>query len=478
MSQKQTKNYTAEEAYLLKESLKRTRFSSFCKYVTPGFTWDWAHLQKIDDLFDRITAGKVRKAMIFMPPRHGKSEKITIRYPLYRLNLDPTLRIIIGGYGHSLTSKFSRKARNIARDIGFHLSEDRQAADDWETMEGGGMRAVGVGSSVTGTGGDIVIIDDPVKSREEAESAVYREKVWTWYTDDLYTRLEPGGACVLVMTRWHENDLAGRILDSEDGKNWEVLRLPAECETQDERDEFAESIGREAGQPDPIGREYGEPLCPDRFDLEKLADLRTTLGSYSYTSLYQQRPTPHSGGMFKIDRFEYIGALPSMHKGMIRFWDKASTEGGGCYTAGVLLVKTINDQYIVADVVRGQWSTGNRERIIKETAIEDGKTVSIYVEQEPGSGGKDSANATITMLSGYKVFADPATGDKFVRAIPASAQVEAGNVMLKRGSWNKDFIDELRQVPFGKFVDQMDAFVGAFNRFNRAGKVARSLGSN
>src|SRR6185369_2890471 len=204
-------------------------------------------------------------------------------YPVYRLRLDPALRVVVGAYNATLASKFSRKARRIALAAGVALSDERTAVEDLETTAGGGMRAVGVGGGITGQGGDLIVIDDPVKSREEAESEVYREKVWSWYTDDLYTRLEPGGAMILIMTRWHMDDLAGRILASEGAAKWTVVNLPAL-----------------AVENDALGRAMGEALCPERYDEAALEAIKSEGGmsAYSFAALYQQDPRPRDGNMF------------------------------------------------------------------------------------------------------------------------------------------------------------------------------------
>jgi len=232
-----------------------------------------------------MTRGEIKRLMIFMPPRHGKSEQTTVRYPVWRLERNPQLQVIIAAYNQFFANKFSRKARRIAARR-MVLAGDRNAVEEWETQAGGGLRVVGVGGGVTGQGADLCIIDDPVKNREEAESPVYREKVWDWYTDDLYTRLEPGAAVVLIQTRWHVDDLAGRILKSDDAPNWTVINLPAEAEDGD-----------------PLGREVGEALCPERYDKAALADIRRVLQS-AYAALYQQRPVPAEGAVFKWPWFE------------------------------------------------------------------------------------------------------------------------------------------------------------------------------
>jgi predicted phage terminase large subunit-like protein len=305
---------------------------------------------------------------------------------------------------------------------------------------------VGVGAGVTGYGGDLIVIDDPIRSRDDASSLVYRDRVWDWYTNDLYTRLEPGGSVILIMTRWHEDDLAGRILASPDSPNWTVISLPAEAE-----------------EDDPLGRQLGEPLWPERYDSAALAERRMVLG-IDYSALYQQRPLPREGEMFKRAWFEIVDAIPVGAR-LVRYWDKAGTAGGGAYTAGVLAAFHAGITYIV-DVVRGQWGTGDREATIRQTTELDkarGHVVT-WIEQEPGSGGKESAEATIRNLAGFAVYADRVTGSKEIRAEPLAAQAMAGNVKIVRGPWNAGFIDELTSFPSGVRRDQVDAASGAFNK--------------
>ena len=383
--------------------------------------------------------------MIFLPPRHGKSEMVTVRYPIWRMERNPKIRIIVGAYNQTLAEMFSRKSRAIASGrIG--LSEERRIAEDWETKAGGGLRAVGVGGGITGRGGDLIIIDDPVKSRAEANSAAYREAVWNWYRDDLYTRREPGAAIILIMTRWHEDDLAGRILASEDGKDWTVINLPAIAEEND-----------------PLNRPVGAALCPDRFNEQELAGIHTVMGN-SFYALYQQRPTAQEGGMFKRQWFEIIHRAPATALQRVRYWDKAGSEDTGDFTVGVKMSLTQDGGYTVDDVIRGQWSVFDRERIIRQTAETDGVSTQVWIEQEPGSGGKDSMLSTIRNLAGFSVHADRPSGDKATRAEPFAAQCEAGNVKLVQGDWIPAYLTELTGFPFGKNDDQVDASSGAFNK--------------
>lgn len=438
-------------AALLKVVLKsrRDRFGYFLKGVQPSWEWDWPYLKYIRGELENVTRGITFKLMLFMPPRHGKSEMVTVRYPVYRLKDDPTLMVIVAAYNQALAEKFSRKSRRAAQVADIDMSKDRAAAHDWETTSGGGVRAAGVGVGVTGHGADLIIVDDPVKNREEAESHTYRDRVWDWYTNDLYTRLEPGGAIILIMTRWHDDDLAGRILKSEDGENWRTISLPA----------FAE-------EGDLLGRTVGEPLCPARFDTPALEAIKKVLGR-DFNALYQQKAIPREGEMFKREFLEIVEVAPEDVR-RVRYWDKAGTAGAGARTAGVRM-STKDGVYYLEDVIAGQWASADRERTMRSTAVLDGKRVRIVIEQEPGSGGKDSAAASVKNLAGFVVSLDRVTGDKILRAEPLSSQWAAGNVKVVRGAWNALYINELLGFPSGSFKDMVDASSGAFNHLTAGG---------
>lgn len=420
--------------------------------VSPQFNWRWPHIRAIGDALDDVTAGKCKRLMLFLPPRHGKSEFATIRYPVYRLECNPALRVIIGAYNQTLAAKFSRRSRNIARER-MTISDDRSAADDWETPQSGGVRAAGVGSGVTGHGADLIIIDDPVKSREEAESRAYRDRCWDWYTNDLYTRLEPGGAIILIMTRWHTDDLAGRILASESGQSWRVISLPAIAERDD-----------------PLGRGEGEALCPDRFPVDELLGIKRVMG-LAFTALYQQRPHPKEGGLFKVGKVELVADCPATMR-RVRYWDRAATADGGDYTVGLLMGASDDGVFYVEDVVRGQWDSETRQQVMRQTAESDTlryRNVLTAAEEEPGSAGKDVSAAFYKLLAGYSVDVERVTGSKETRAIPLSDQWNVGNVKVKRAAWTADYLAEMAEFPTGAHDDQVDTSSGAFNKLSRAG---------
>lgn len=374
---------------------------------------------------------------------------VTIRYPIYRLMRDPSLRILITGYNERFAHKFGRQSRNLA--VGrIALASDKAGADEWETAAGGGVMARGVGSPPTGSGFNLLMIDDPIRKREDAESELFREKVWDWYTDDLFTRQEPGCAIILCLTRWHHDDVAARALASEPGR-WNILSLPALAEENDA-----------------LGRQPGQALWPERYDEKALTDIRGVMaqneGLASWESLYQQNPTPREGAFFKIGQLQFIEStdVPPLET-VCRGWDLAASSGRGDFTAGVKIGRDATGIWYVLDVARGQWATDERNQQMRRTAEMDGPDCFVRLAQDPGQAGVDQAQSLIRLLAGYAASYERVSGSKVTRADPFSAQVNAGNVRVVRGSWNSAFVEELRQFPSGKNDDQVDGAADAFN---------------
>lgn len=425
-------------------------FEGFLSDATPNHQWHPSHLKHCRKWLNKISSGQASRLMLFLPPRHGKSEQATIHYPAYRLLRDQSKRVIVGAYNHSLACTFSRQTRRIVRDFGFAFSGDSNKQNHWSSVHGGGLYAVGVGSGVTGYGADLVIIDDPVKSRAEAESPTYRQRVMDWYQNDLYTRLHPNAAIILIMTRWHSLDLAGQLLEEANngGERWDVVSLPAIAE-----------------EGDALGREAGQALWPERYGEADFQRIQKAIGSYAFSALYQQRPSPRSGGFFRPEWFRIVD--PMERTGLAcRAWDTAATPGSGDFTAGVRIVR-VDDRYIVADAWRGQVSPS--ERRIRQRAIAelDGRETIVRIAQDPGSAGVDQSEHDVANLAGFPVVVERVTGTKEVRAMPFAAACEAGLVDVERGAWNREFIDELCQFPTGRNDDQVDAASDAFNYVSR-----------
>lgn len=458
---------------LLSRREARKSLLGFTGYTYPQYRAEVAHAL-IASTLDAVVAGEIKRLMIFAPPQHGKSELASVRLPAYWLGKRPDDPVILSSYAATLAESKSRQARQVVESAEYaHLFDetgtqaDSRAVNHWQIAgRRGGMLAVGVGGPITGHGALLGLIDDPFENWEMAQSATIREKTWEWYRTTFRTRIWEGGAIVLIMTRWHEDDLAGRLLQA-NAREWTVLRLPAIAEAQEERDHNNRRMNLPGGQADPLNRIPGEPLCPLRFSLAELESLRKDVGSLGWAAEYQGSPTVAEGNRFKRQWFTIVDAAPSIAD-RVRYWDKAGTAGGGAYSAGVLMAMAENGLVYIEDVVRGQWSSGERNAVMKQTAQLDAgryqNRVHIWTEQEPGSGGKESAEATIRLLAGYPVHAETVTGSKEVRAEPLAAQAEAGNVRLARGAWNQGYLDELAGFPTGAYKDQVDASAGAYNK--------------
>lgn len=454
----------------------------FTKYTYPQYIADPVH-ELIAGVLDQVVAGSINRLMIFAPPQHGKSELVSVRLPAYWLGRRSDDPIILSSYGADLAESKSRQTRDVVQsseykalfgdlspsEIPVMLRLDSRAVRRWQLAgRRGSMLAVGVGGPVTGHGAALGIIDDPFENWEQAQSETFRDKVWDWYRGTFRTRIWEGGAIVLIMTRWHEEDLAGRLLRDQPG-DWTVLRLPALAETQEERDYNDRRMGVATGQADPLRREPGEALAPSRYSAGEMTRIRRDVGSLVFAAEYQGAPTAAEGTLIKRNWLQVVPNPPTEVWGRIRYWDKAgSVSKSAKYTAGVKLAYGTDGLLYIEHVVRGQWTTGDRRNVMKQTAQADGQDVLIGIEQEPGSSGLDSVADDIRLLLGYAVFADRPSGDKDTRLMPFVAQAEGSNVRLVAGQWNQEYIDEMCAIPNGRYRDQADATAGALNRLVEA----------
>jgi predicted phage terminase large subunit-like protein len=410
-----------------------------------------------------------------MPPRHGKSELSSVWFPAWYLELFPTHRVMLGSYEADFAASWGRRVRNTLLEnadlLKVRVAGDSSAADRWDTTAGGGMVTAGVDGAFTGKGADVLIIDDPVKNAERANSIVEREKIWNFYRSTAYTRLEPGGIVVLIMTRWNEDDLAGRLISFDrqtellDGdapaERFDVLNLPAIATDIDE-----------------LGRVPGQALWPERFDESRLAGIRRTLGTYFWSALYQQEPIPPEGGglLFREEWFPVLDKEPTEGWRWLRWWDRAATEADPIkkndpdWTVGLKLGIGPQRQLCVGDVVRMRASPGAVKAKIRETAERDGVAVFVCGAQDPGAAGVSEVDSLKALLKGYRCEFYPETGDKVVRAGPVSAECEPkvgekyGNVSVVRADWNAPFFETLRVFPTkDKHDDDVDALSGAYS---------------
>ncbi|MFT3745409.1 MAG: terminase family protein [Pyrinomonadaceae bacterium] len=641
-------------------------FHAWLKVVSPEYDWDAKHHKYICEQLAKMDAGEIKRLMIFVPPRHGKSELVTVRYAAWTMRNDPSKNIVIGSYGQKLASNFSRKIKRVlghdwalktgktatqaagnmdhdaascnanraagilacsAASLGvtesdvetmnvnratatftassqfitngsgasltatnghyaggttpdgsgrdsveeecpfpFVSSRLKNTEAEWETKKGGGLRAVGVGGGITGYGADLIIVDDPVKSRAEAESKTRREAVWDWFNDDIYTRLEPNGNMILIQTRWHEDDLAGRLLkraEEGEGERWSVINLPALAtgprasrrqesepeaiatglETLDrppgeiKKNTKPKTVGKaefnnkpaaekpkaigfprlysriepdviqptgaacipdrtasgslacemnEAIDPgkwdacgsvstDQINREPGESLWPQRYPIEKLEQRRQQIGTYSFSSLYQQQPVPAEGGMFKRAWFGRIISAAPPGLRWIRGYDLGTMASENAdFTASFRVAFDKDENMYIDGGYRRRIEFPDQRRYILSRLTTEANTFHVVEGTLNGFAVVHTLNterpARRHLLRAMKV-----NEPKTARVIDWINIAEQGRMLMVRGAWNEEFISECCSFPLGTHDDQVDAVSLAVNasRRSRGAKLHR-----
>lgn len=415
------------------------------------------HLEMVAEYLRTNGERGINRLIVEMPPRYGKSESISRHFPAWVLGQLPDTPIILTSYGATLARRNSRSVRNLIkrdeyRQIYPHieLSADKKAAQEWTLARyEGGMIAAGVGGGITGHGGKLIIIDDPIKSRAEAESETYRERLKDWYQNDLYTRLEEPGVIILMNTRWHYDDLAGWLLgDNVDG--WTRLSFPAI-----------------AGENDPLGRAVGEPLWATRHSAERLAKIAEQMGDYAFSALFQQSPQMGRGTLFDALKLKIIEEAPETIE-TVRFYDLAITEKArASYTVGLKLGRMAGGELIILDVWRVQREAPDVHQGVIQNALMDGSRVRIGLEAEKAGLVEWQNLLRVPDLHGYTIEAKPPEGDKYTRATSPAMRVNAGLVRMVKGTWNRAFVEELSIFPNGSANDQVDAFSGAYKMFDQ-----------
>lgn len=443
----------------------------FAQTVNPRYQW-YRHCEVLAEALERVVSGEITRLMVFMPPRHGKSELASRIFPAYYLTRHPGRWVGLCSYAADLAQTFSRTARDhyTHPDVGGVIRGDSAAVKHWETPQGGGMWAAGVGGPITGKGFHLGVIDDPIKNAEEASSETIREKQKDWYRSTFYTREEPQGAIVVIQTRWHEDDLAGWLLTLEqedEPERWHVVNLAAVADRADERPVFPITCTVE-----PDWRSPGEALCPERYDAAKLNQLKSKVGSYYFGALYQQRPTSAAGDVFKRDWWQFyttpdhpipgVPTLPpSLHR-VIQSWDMAfKDEETSDYVSGQVWGAHHTKCYLLDRIKERLSFTASCQAVVGMTA------------KWPKSRGKyieDKANgpAIINALRRSVVGVVPVKpdGGKLARAYAVQPMVEAGQVYLPHpriAPWVEDFMREMGQFPRGAHDDDVDACTQALN---------------
>ena len=472
----------------LKEKLYRIRAQEgsilhYTKYTFPGYQVNWHH-RLLAKYLDQFIQKKIKRLMIFMPPRHGKSELTSRRLPSLLHGLYPNDEIIGASYNNDLAgdmtvdiqrilerkefkdifpevritpdgSKTSyTRSRNEHEIIPYQDPEDKL----WKMFQGS-YKSSGVGGSFTGRGANWILLDDLIKNREDADSFAYREKLWKWYQSTIRSRLEGEGSILLTMTRWHDDDIAGRLLalaeSDPDADQWTVLTLPAICENFDNPE-------------DP--RMIGEPLWPSKFDEKALSATKASSGSREWSALYQQSPMTDGGNIVKEEWIKYYTELPKRFDSIIQSWDFATKDKATSdFTVGQVWGRIGVDKYLIASK-RGRFDFPTACQKLLDLTAENPKAHKKLVESKAnGPAVVQTLKSKVTGL----VEVEP-RGDKTARLHAVSPEFESGKVFIPSPEWQpwvKEFVRELLMFPNGSNDDQVDTATQALDELRKAGPL-------
>lgn len=427
-------------------------------------------LDLIDTELARLLDTPDGRLIISMPPQEGKSTRVGRDFPIWALTRNPELRIITGSYAQSLANRNGRAVRNAIAahpNLGVTIAHDNGAASEW-TLTGhqGGMLSVGRGAGVTGRPADLLIIDDPLKDRAEADSATIRDTCWDWWTDALSARLAPGAPVVLILTRWHEDDLAGRLQSMDTDAGWRVVNIPAQCEDP---------------ASDPLRRSVGEFMVSARGRTTAQWQARkTTAGPRTWAALYQGHPSPPEGGILRRDAWRYWRELPQLDQcNVVQSWDLAFKGGvTSDFVVGQVWAQHGADLYLI-DQTRGRLTFSETLAAIRELTVKWPQSGAKYVEDKAnGPAVLDALRHEIPGLT-------PVTpeGGKEARANAVTWLVDAGNVWLPDPTshpWVASLVEEAAAFPNGAHDDQVDALSQALTKLTitqaRLGGMLYDLG--
>jgi predicted phage terminase large subunit-like protein len=460
-AQKKQEDLSAQvkaEQELAKRILSRKRLLPFVERFNPDYQAGWVHkdiCQRLEKFSEQVANKESPRLMLFMPPRHGKSTLASVAFPAWHLGRHPDHEFISCSYSGSLAMNFSRKVRQLLREPVYknvfeksRLDKDSQSVESWQTTQGGGYVAAGVGGGITGKGAHVMVIDDPVKNREDAESENNREATWDWYTSTAYTRLSPGGGILVILTRWHDDDLAGKLLrQAEEGADqWEVIKYPALAE---EDEKF---------------RKVGESLHPERYNVDALEQIRKAIGPRDWSALYQQNPVSDEGDYFSRDMIRYFenDEIDTSQLNYYCAWDLAiGQRDRNDYSVGIVVGVDEYDNLFVVDVVRGKYDGFELVEQILD----------LYETWRPGIVGIERGHIEMalgpflqkrTRERGLNeaYFKDLKVGkrDKEARARAIQGRMQQGMVYFPKDAiWTGPMVAELLRFPNGTHDDQVDA---------------------
>lgn len=462
------------------ESLLRDRarenLLDFTLATFPSYEVNWHH-KELCKILTRFANGDIKRLIVCMPPRHGKSQLVSRQLPAFILGQNPKARIIAASYSADLASMMNRDVQrliesehyqNIFPNTTIPSNTTKTGwlrnSDIFEIMDYGGIyRSVGVGGGITGQGGDKILIDDPIKNREESDSLVYRDKLYNWYTSTLYTRAEKDAGILIVETRWHEDDLPGRLLAlakaDPTADQWEVISLPATAE--------GKTFSTLLEDPRPLD----EPLWPNKYSTERLATIKASIGTRDWNALYQQRPAPDEGTIVKKTWWQYYLERPKKFDQIVQSWDLTFTNSKTSdFVVGVVLGKVGASIYLL-DMIRDRLSFTESIAAFKKLSLKWPEATAKYVEQTAnGYALIDTLKKEIPGIIAVKP-----TSSKIARVNAVAPKIEAGNCFLPSPSiapWMALVLDEWSNFPAGANDDIVDAMSQGIS------KLVASVGHN
>lgn len=458
------------KAEMQRRSAQHT-LSDFILYTSDNYLMGWVHqeiCQTLDNFLKDLIAGKRPRLIITMPPRSGKSEIVSRRFPAYFLGKYPDLSIISVSYSASLAEDFSRDVQRIIDSDEYKaifpntkLSDKKdknykRTSDFFEIVDHKGVYcSAGVGGSITGKGCDILIIDDPIKNRQEANSETVRKKIYDWYSSTAYTRLSPIGGVIMMCTRWHLDDLIGKVLSDKNQKPFHVISYPAIAEHDEPH------------------RKQGEALHSERFSLEILNEIKSTLSTADWLSLYQQKPVPEGGAIFETSKLRYYDETsePKRFDQIVGSWDMTFKENKTSdFVVGQLWGRKGADFYLL-DMVRDRMDFVKTLKVFINFANKH-KNCNCWLVEDKANG-----TAIISTLKKHISGIIPITPkeSKQERAYAITPYLEAGNIFFpKNQNFTKDLEEEMLQFPAGAHDDTVDSMTQALNYFRTKKRVQMS----
>lgn len=460
----------------MKQELSRRNLSDFTNYTKPDFIEGWFNriiAKELQQFYYDVMAGKQPRLIIQAPPRSGKSELFSRRFPAWAFGQNPNLQIIAASYSTDLASRMNRDVQRIidseeyqgvfpettlnGKNIATVSGQSLRNSEIFEIVgHAGAYRSAGVGAGITGMGADIGIIDDPVKDAKEANSQTIRDAVWDWYTTTFYTRLSPKSGILLGMTRWHEDDLAGRLLREmdNDGDQWRIVSFPAIAESDEEF------------------RLEGEALHPERYDLERLTKIKKAVGSQAWNALYQQRPSSKGGDIIKGAWFKRYSVLPRMKRIIITADTAQKTKQHNDYSVIIVAGLGVDGGLYVIDLIRGKWEAPELEQKLSDVwnKYRSMSVHKVYIE--------DKSSGTSLIQNIQRKQRIPVEGvqvdtDKYTRVLGVQGYIESGYIYLPNDAeWIEDFIKECEAftaTDSHKHDDQVDAMVMAITELMGGG---------